>query len=661
MLMSSFKDIKENLSILNLLSKQYPTLESAINEIINLQAILKLPKGTEHFLSDIHGEHEAFIHVLKNGSGVIRSKIDEVFPSSLTEKDKDSLAILIYYPEEKLDIEKNSNDDLCDWYRVTLYRLIEILRVVSSKYTRSKVRKAIAPGFVYIIEELLNEQGNIKNKLDYYHGIINSIIEMNSADPFIIAICNLIQRLSIDKLHIIGDIYDRGPGAEKVMDMLLNYHSVDIQWGNHDIVWIGAAAGSLACIANVLRISLRYGNITTLEQGYGINLRPLVTFVLEYYKNDRCTHFYPKNLYKEVNQNDLNLFAKMHKAITIIQFKLESQIIKRQKNFRMEDRLLLDKIDYEKGTVKVNDIEYELSDKLFPTIDPKNPFELSEDEEELVNLLKKSFLNSQSLQKHIRFLLSKGSMYLVSNSNLLYHGCMLMKDNKTFSEVKIDGVYYKGKELLDVIGRYISAAYFTQNNDSKKAYGLDLIWYLWCGEDSPLFAKNKMATFERYLIDDPITHKEENSFYHNNRENKDMCDTILKEFSLDSDISHIINGHVPVKEKKGEDPVKCGGKMIVIDGGFALSYHSTTGLAGYTLIYNSYGMILATHKPFTSKEEVIKNQNSTLPSRRIVENVELRQTVKNTDDGKILEGQIENLKLLVEAYKTGTIKESSRK
>jgi len=657
--MRSFKDIKENLSILNLLSKQYPTLESAINEIINLQAILKLPKGTEHFLSDIHGEHEAFTHVLKNGSGVIRSKIDEVFLSSLTEKDKDSLAILIYYPEEKLDIEKNANDDLCDWYRVTLYRLIEILRVVSSKYTRSKVRKAIAPGFVYIIEELLNEQGNIKNKLDYYHGIINSIIEMNSADSFIIAICNLIQRLSIDKLHIIGDIYDRGPGSEKVMDTLLNYHSVDIQWGNHDIVWIGAAAGSLACIANVLRIGLKYGNITTLEQGYGINLRPLITFVLEYYKDDPCAHFYPKNLYKEVNQNDLTLFAKMHKAITIIQFKLESQIIKRQKDFNIQDRLLLDKIDYEKGTIKINDKEYELNDKLFPTIDLKNPFKLSQAEEELVNLLKKSFLNSQTLQRHIRFLLSKGSMYLISNSNLLYHGCMLMKDSKTFAEVKIDGAYYKGKELVDVMGRYVSAAYFS--HDSKKDYGLDLIWYLWCGESSPLFAKNKMATFESYLIDDPSIHKEQNSFYHLNRENKDMCNTILNEFSLDPEISHIINGHVPVKVKKGEDPVKCGGKMIVIDGGFALPYHDTTGLAGYTLIYNSYGMMLASHKPFTSKEEVLKNQNSTLPSRRIVENMGLRETVKNTDDGKILEGQIENLKLLVEAYKTGTIKESSRK
>lgn len=659
--MGPFKDIKENLSILNLLAKQYPTLESAINEIINLQAILKLPKGTEHFLSDIHGEHEAFIHVLKNGSGVIRSKIDEVFPSSLTEKDKDSLAVLIYYPEEKLDMERNLNDDLSDWYRVTLYRLIEILRVVSSKYTRSKVRKAISPGFVYIIEELLNEQGKIKNKLEYYHGIINSIIEMDSADSFIIAICNLIQRLSIDKLHIIGDIYDRGPGAEKVMDTLLNYHSVDIQWGNHDIVWIGAAAGSLACIANVLRIGLRYGNITTLEQGYGINLRPLMTFVLEYYKDDPCTHFYPKNLYKEVNQSDLTLFAKMHKAITIIQFKLESEIIKRQKDFKMEDRLLLDKIDYTKGTIKINNIEYELNDKLFPSIDPKDPFKLNDAEEELVSSLKKSFLNSQELQKHIRFLLSKGSMYLISNSNLLYHGSMLMKDSKTFLKVKIDGVYYKGKELLDVIERYVSAAYFGKINDHRKAYGLDLIWYLWCGEDSPLFAKNKMATFERYLIDDTTTHKEENSFYHLNRENKEMCDTILKEFSLNPEASHIINGHVPVKEKKGEDPVKCGGKMIVIDGGFALSYHSTTGLAGYTLIYNSYGMILATHKPFTSREEILQNQHCTLPTRRIVENVELRQTVRNTDDGKILEGQIENLKLLVEAYRTGTIKESSRK
>ncbi len=659
--MSSFKDLNENLSILNLLSKQYPTLDSAINEIINLQAILKLPKGTEHFLSDIHGEHEAFIHVLRNGSGVIRSKIDEVFPFSLTEKDKDSLATLIYYPEEKLEIQRNCNDDLCNWYRVTLYRLVEILKVVASKYTRSKVRKSIAPGFVYIIEELLNEQGNTKDKLQYYYGIINSIIEMDSADSFIIAICNLIQRLSIDKLHIIGDIFDRGPGAEKVMDTLINYHSVDIQWGNHDIVWIGAAAGSLACIANVLRIGLRYGNITTIEQGYGINLRPLVTFALEYYKDDPCIHFYPKDLYKEVNQSDLGLFAKMHKAITIIQFKLESQIINRQNDFNMKDRLLLDKINYEHGFITLNDKQYELKDKLFTTIDPDNPFQLNAAEEELINLLRRSFLNSQTLQKHIRFLLSKGSMYLVCNSNLLYHGCMLMKDSKTFLNVKINGEYYKGKELLDVIERYVSAAYFNHNNDDKKSYGLDLTWYLWCGENSPLFAKSKMATFERYLIDDPDTHKEEHSFYYLNREDKDMCDTILNEFSLNLENSHIINGHVPVKEKKGEDPVKCNGKMIVIDGGFALSYHNTTGLAGYTLIYNSYGMLLATHEPFTSKENVIKTEHCSLPSRRIVENIGLRQTVKATDDGKILEGQIENLKLLVEAYKTGTIKESPKK
>ncbi len=659
--MNSYNDIRKNLSLLNLLSKQYPTLDSAINEIINLQAILKLPKGTEHFLSDIHGEHEAFNHVLKNGSGVIRSKIDEVFGSSLTEKDKDSLAILIYYPEEKLDIEKNSNNDICDWYRVTLYRLVEILRTVSSKYTRSKVRKAISPGYVYIIEELLNEQGNSKNKLEYYYGIINSIIEMESADSFIIAICNLIQRLSIDRLHIIGDIFDRGPGAEKVMETLLNYHSVDIQWGNHDIVWIGAAAGSTSCIANVLRICLRYGNITTLEQGYGINLRPLATFVLEYYKDDPCTNFYPKNLYEEVNQGDMDLFAKMHKAITIIQFKLESEIIKRQQDFEMEDRLFLDKINYEKGTITLEDAEYELKDKFFPTIDPKDPYKLNSREEELVNFLKKSFLNSQILQKHIRFLLSKGSMYLVCNSNLLYHGCMLMKDTTTFLNVKIDGKYFSGKELLDVIGRYVSAAYFNSNSDRKKAYGLDLIWYLWCGKNSPIFAKDKMATFERYLLDDVKTHKEQNAYYYSHREDKDMCNTILREFSLNEDTSKIINGHVPVKEKKGEDPVKCGGKMIVIDGGFALSYHTTTGLAGYTLIYNSHGLLLATHKPFTSKEETIKNEHCHLPSRRIVENISIRETVRDTDDGKILEGQIYNLKLLVEAYKTGDLKESHKK
>lgn len=646
----------ENLKYLKLLSKQYPSIASASTEIINLEAILNLPKGTEHFLADIHGESEQFVHVLRNGSGAIRRKIDELYNNSLLDSEKRSLATLVYYPEQKLEIVLKQEDNISDWYRINLYRLIELCRYVSSKYTRSKVRKALPKDFSYILEELLHEDSDNKNKHGYYDGIINTIIEIERAKEFITALCHLIQRFVIDRLHIIGDIFDRGPRPDIIIDTLIDYHSVDIQWGNHDILWMGAACGNTTSIANVLRIATRYSNLDVIEDIYGINILPLATFALEQYRDDPCTSFIPKNNDKNYGTSEIQLVAKMHKAITIIQFKLEYEIIKRRPEFKLEHRLLLDKINYNEGTISLNDQTYELSDKLFPTVNPEKPFELTPEERKLIDKLQLSFLNSDKLQKHVLFLFNKGSIYLTYNSNLLFHGCIPLNKNMTFKSMILNGESYKGKALLDTFDCLAREGYFSKRNSLEKQYGMDILWYLWTGECSSLFGKKDMATFERYFIKDEETHIENKNPYYEFRDSEEMCNMIFKEFNLNPSESRIINGHVPVKDRFGESPVKCNGKLIVIDGGFAKAYRKETGISGYTLIYNSYGLQLICHESFRSIEDAFSKETDIHSSMRIVEKLD-RKKVGDTDIGKDLKNQINDLKLLLDAYRKGLINE----
>lgn len=643
---------------LKVLNKQYPNIEKVSEEIINLQAILNLPKGTELFLSDIHGEYGSFSHILNNGSGIIRSKIESIFKNQITEHERRALATLIYYPEEKLNMIKSQVEDLNEWYSITLYRLTEVAVEVSSKYTRSKVRKAMPKGFDYIIDELLHLQAAGPDKEQYYKQIINSIIELDRADEFIVAISNLIKRMAIDHLHVIGDIFDRGSEAKKVMNTLMNFHSVDIEWGNHDILWMGAACGNEACIANVVRICSRYDNTDTLEDGYGINIRPLATFAVETYKDDPCTTFKPKVFdYKRYLKRDEDTISKIHKAISIIQFKVEGELIKRHPEYNMEDRLLLHHVDYEKGTVEINGKEYELNDKNFPTINPKDPYKLTEEEREIMHRLKESFKNSESLQTHINFLYTNGSLYKLFNSNLLFHGCIPMDSNGEFSEIDMYGHKVSGKAYMDYVESLVNKAYAEKDNRKKDRNALDLMWYLWCGDKSPLFGKKKAATFERYFLSDEEVRKEPKNPYYELVQQEEICNKILNEFGLDENTSHIINGHIPVKEKDGESPIKANGKLLVIDGGFAKSYRKETGRAGYTLTYNSYGLILAANEPFDSKMKAIREEQDIKYDIMVNAKVTDRKSVADTDVGKTLLKEIEGLKMLLDAYRSGKIKE----
>jgi len=653
-------EFESELRYLKLLSRQYPNIAEACTEIINLQAILNLPKGTEHFLTDIHGEYESFNHVLKNASGVIKRKIMYVFGDVLSEKDIKSLSTLIYYPEQKLALILKDEENIEDWYKINMHRLIEICRHVSSKYTRLKVRKALPKDFAYIIEELLHERPDRVDKEEYYSEIIKTIIRIGRADEFISAVSKLIQRLVIDRLHIVGDIFDRGPGADIVMDTLMNYHNVDVQWGNHDILWMGAAAGSEACIATVLRICARYVNLDTVEEGYGINILPLATFALDWYKDDECLNFKPKlegNM--DYSEKDIKLISQMHKAISIIQFKLEGEIINRRPHFAMQDRLLLNKINYEEGTINLDGKTYKLNDNKFPTINPENPYELIPEEKELVEKLKFSFLNSERLQKHVRFLFAKGSVYLKCNSNLLYHGCIPLNEDFSFKKVKIgaSGREYSGKVYLDRLDVLVREGYFYKNNPAAKLYGMDLTWYLWTGPESPLFGKDKMTTLERYFIDDKETHVENKTTYFKLQDNEDVCNMIFEEFGLNPETSHIINGHVPVKIKKGESPIKANGKLLVIDGGLSKAYQDTTGIAGYTLIYNSYGLLLASHESFESTQKAIEEEQDIISTTMVLEQEVERKRVGDTDVGEELRIQIKDLEMLLDAYRKGIIKE----
>ena len=646
---------EDELKYLNLLAEKFPTVQAACTEIINLESILNLPKGTEHFLTDIHGEYETFSHVLRNASGMVRKKIDAVYQYSLSEKTKNQLATLIYYPEEKLEIITKEEEDLENWYAITLRRLIAVARVSADKYTRSKVRKAMPPDFAYVIDELLNEPNAKKEK--YFDRIIQSIIDVDRANYFIVAISKFIQRLLIDRLHIIGDIFDRGPYADKVMDLIQNHHSVDIQWGNHDIVWMAAATGIRASIMAVIRLSARYNNLDTLEDAYGINLMPLATFAMKVYKGDPCEAFIPKNTPPEnIGSTHIKLTSRMHKAVAVIEMKLAAEIIKRNPEMGMDNRLLLDKVDYEKGTVLIDGRELPLKDKSFPTIDPENPFELTEEEAELAEKLRFSFLNCEKLQRHIKTLFSKGATYLAYNSNLLYHGCIPLDDNGAFKEVELHGKKYKGKALCDQFDLISRRAYFNREHPEIMSKDRDYMWYLWSGADSPLFGKKKMATFERYLIDDKNVQKEESNKYYELRDDKETCCRILEEFGMDPESSHIINGHVPVKVTKGESPVKAGGKLFVIDGGMSKPYQKVTGIAGYTLIYDSYSLILAEHTPFESKRTAIENEVDIVSTRSMIEHATKRIRVGDTDIGKDLRQQIAGLNRLLDAYRKGIVK-----
>jgi len=637
------------------LAKQFPTIASASTEIINLEAILNLPKGTEHFLTDIHGEYEQFNHVLKNGSGSVRRKIDEEFGNTMSLRDKKSLATLIYYPTEKLEIIMEEEENLEDWYRITLHRLVQMTKRVSSKYTRSKVRKALPKDFAYVIEELITEKEEVQDKEAYYNGIISTIIKIGSAPQFITALCNLIQRMVVDHLHIVGDIYDRGKGPHVIMDTLTKYHSVDIQWGNHDVVWMGAASGHPACIATVIRIAARYGNLDTIEEGYGINLVPLVTFALKTYENVNCDRFAIK-YDEDYNVNELDMDMKIHKAIAVLQFKLEGQIIKRRPDFKMEDRLLLDKIDFDKKTVVIYGKEYEMLDTEFPTIDPADPYRLTEEEEQVVDRLKGAFRHCEKLQRHVKFLFSKGGLYKVHNSNLLYHGCVPMDEEGNFSKVSVFGKEYSGKALYDVLDNYARKGFYSQDKQ-EKLKGQDIIWYIWAGPNSPVFGKDKMTTFERYFVADKETHKEKKNSYYRLMDNEEVLNHILEEFGLNTDTSHIVNGHVPVELKKGETPIKCKGKLLIIDGGFSKAYHDKTGIAGYTLVANSHGMCLVSHDLFESKESAIRNESDIFSDSIVVETSPHRIRVADTDIGIELRSSIDQLENLLKAYHEGVIVE----
>ena len=651
----------ETMHYLQLLSQSFPTIADASTEIINLEAIMALPKGTEHFLADIHGESEAFRHVLKNASGNIKRKVNELFGNNVRETEKKELCTLIYYPEQKLELIKARETDIEDWYRITIHQLVKVCRDVSSKYTRSKVRKSLPTDFSYIIEELLHESSGEGNKAAYVSVIVDTIISTGRADDFIVAICNVIQRLAIDQLHILGDIYDRGPGAHIIMDTLRQYHSWDIQWGNHDILWMGASAGNNACICNVLRLCLRYANLTTIEE-YGINLVPLATFALEAYKDDPCEEFLPKILPgNSMDEKTRQLTAKMHKAIAVIQFKEEAAIFERRPEWQMQDRCLFNHVDYEKGICTIDGVDYEMKSCHFPTVDPANPNVLTPDEADLMQKLHHSFRICEKLKKHMRTLLSHGCMYTVSNSNLLFHASCPLNDDGTLKEVEIyPGVKYTGKDLMHNIGMMIRAAFEGPSDEYPRDYARDYFLYLWCGKDSPLFDKSKMATFERYFLKDKAIYKEEKGNYFKLRDSEEVCDRILDAFEVKGQNRHIINGHVPVHASKGENPIKAGGKLMVIDGGFSEAYHSETGIAGYTLVYHSRGFQLVQHEPFTSTQDAIVREIDIKSTTQIIEMSAHRMLVADTDKGEELKAQVADLKELLYAYRHGILKERRR-
>ena len=654
---------EEELRYYRMLSHQYPTLRSAGTEIINLQAILNLPKGCEHFISDVHGEHEAFLHILNSCSGVIRERLDLLFKDSVPRAELDQLATLIYYPEEKLEQLKPQITDLDEWYRITLYRLIELCRSVSSRYSRSKVRKALPPDYSYILEELLHTHSEEFDKQEYYKNIISTIVEIGQAPDFIAALSAVIKRMAVDHLHIVGDIFDRGPRADIIMESLLSYHSVDIQWGNHDILWMGAASGSRTLVATVLSNSIHYNNLEVVETGYGISLRPLSVFANEVYKDCDVSRFAVKLTGDDAShysEKDKLLSARMHKAITVILFKLEGQKILRHPEYHMEDRLLLDKIDYDNSCITIGNVTYHLEDVDFPTVDPANPYELTPEEDAVIDQLTASFERSEKLQKHVRFLYSKGSLYKIYNGNLLFHGCIPLSDDGSMLAFNLDGKVRSGKDFLDFADTAARQAYYYKSGTPERKLGMDLLWFLWAGRNSPIFGRDRMTTFERRLILDESSWTEPKNAYYRLYQDPAVCDAILKEFGLEGPHCHIINGHVPVKAKKGESPIKGGGKLLVIDGGFCKAYQPTSGIAGYTLISTSNSYRIVAHQPFVGREKAIRENYGIASSTDVFERQELRQRIKDTDIGRELQMQINDLRALLNAYRDGAVTEDHK-
>ena len=654
------KDIENDIRFLRLLADSFPTIADASTEIINLQAILNLPKGTEHFLADLHGEYKSFQHVLRNASGNIKRKVNDIFGNELREAEKKELCTLIYYPEEKLELVKANETDLDDWYHITIHQLVRVCRDVSSKYTRSKVRKSLPKDFSYIIQELLHERPDDVDKAAYVNVIIETIISTGRADDFIIAISHVIQRLVIDLLHILGDVYDRGPGAHDIMDTLGTYHNWDIQWGNHDILWMGACAGNAACVCNVIRLSLRYANLVTLEEGYGINLIPLATFAMEHYGNDPCEEFVPKTNggSGEIDDKTRRLTAQMHKAITMIQFKVETDIINRHPEWNMQDRILLNKIDYDRGVCVIDGKEYAMKSCCFPTVSPADPCKLTPEEQALIDKLTHSFTVNEKLHKHIRLMLTHGSLYTIINDNLLFHASVPLNPDGSLKEVELyKGLKFSGRELMNRIDRVVRSAFQNDTESNYKNFAIDYFLYLWCGRDSVLFDKSKMATFERYFLKDKETYKEEKGNYFKLRDDEKVCDNILDAYGVTGRMRHIINGHVPVHVVSGENPIKANGKLMVIDGGFSQAYHKETGIAGYTLVYHSRGFQLVQHEPFTSTEDAILRGSDIKSTTQIVEMSVHRMLVADTDIGRELKRQVEELEKLLYAYRHGFIKE----
>ena len=654
----------EELRYLKMLSRQYPTVRAAGTEIINLQAIMNLPKGCEHFISDVHGEYEAFLHILNSCSGVVRERLDFLYQDTMPRAKLDQLATLIYYPEEKMEELRPQIEDLDEWYRITLNRLMEVCRLVTARYSRSKVRKAIPADYTYIIEELLHTHSEEIDKQDYYKNIITTIVDIGQAPDVIVAVCELIKWAAVDHLHLVGDIFDRGPRADIIMDSLLHHHSVDIQWGNHDILWMGAASGSRTLVATVLANSIHYNNLEVVETGYGISLRPLSVFANEVYKDCNVSRFAVKltgDNAGRYSEKDKLLSARMHKAITMILFKLEGQKIQRHPEYNMDDRLLLDKIDYETKSICINGITYPLEDTDFPTVDPKNPYELTAEEESVIDQLTASFERSEKLQEHVRFLYSKGSLYKIYNGNLLFHGCIPLDENGELMSFHLDDKERKGKEFLDFVDTSARQAFYHKRNSQERKLGMDLLWFLWAGRNSPIFGRDRMTTFERRLIKDESAWAEPKNAYYTLYQDPAICDMILKEFGLEGPHCHIINGHVPVKAKKGESPIKGGGKLIVIDGGFCKAYQSTSGIAGYTLIYNSHSFRIVSHQPFAGREKAIRENFDIASSTEIFERLDGRQKIKETDIGRDLQTQIDDLRALLNAYRDGVVQEDHHK
>ena len=645
---------ERDLKYLKLLAREYRSISEVCTEIVNLKAILRLPKGTEHFISDIHGEYEAFLHMLKNASGVVREKIDAIYGDSLPLSERSLLATIIYYPREKLDELAEHRELDAEWYSIIITRLVEVCRLSASKYTRSKVRKAMPHGFEYVLDELLHAADDANHK-GYNREIVKAIIETDRSEEFIVAISELIQRLVIDRLHIVGDIFDRGPGAHIILDALMRYHDVDIQWGNHDILWMGAAAGCKPLVATTVVNSLKYGNVDTIEDGYGISLSSLMSFALDVYGDDPCERFKPREIEVTLDAHSSEIMAKMHKALAIILFKLEGDIIERNPDFNMDARRLLHRIDREKGTITIDDCEYPLADTHFPTVDPADPYRLTPGEQDVIDKLTTAFEHSQRLQAHVQFLYSHGSLYLCCNDKLLFHGCVPSDSEGNFTPVKLFGKKLAGREYFDRADALARSSYFAREGSAERARGLDFMFYLWCGPLSPVFGKDRMTTFERYFIEDETTHIENKNPYFICADRKDYAIKVLHEFGITAEDSFIVNGHVPVKIKRGENPIKAEGKVIVIDGGMSKPYQQKTGAAGYTLISSSTAIILSCHDPFVTVAEAVSSGVDMHSTQTLVWRPEHRLLVADTDTGRAIAERVEDLNHLLDAYRTGLI------